>query len=76
MRENKKRKIRTSVFTLIEMVIVIAVILILTGIAIPTYQGIQSRARKTRATLEIEAFAAAIATFQLDMGRLPEATAG
>jgi len=67
-----ERKFTGSCFTLIEMVIVIAVILILTGIAIPAYQGIQSRARRSRAVLEIEAFNTAIATFQMDMGRLPK----
>ena len=67
----KKRKQSTTNFTLIEMVITISIILILTGIAIPAYNVITTNAKKTKVKAEIQNFATAIASFQLDMGRLP-----
>jgi len=67
----KGKKLNVSMFTLIELVTVIAIMLILAGIALPTYNGIRNRANKTKAVAEIQSFATAIASFQTDMGRLP-----
>ena len=72
MRRSNRKKNVISMFTLIELVTVIAIILILSGIAIPTYSVIRNNAKKTKATAEIQNFATAISAFQMDMGRLPK----
>ena len=72
MKKFRRKDISMNLFTLIELVTVIAIILILTGIAIPTYSVITNNAKKTKATAEIQNFETAIAAFQMDIGRLPK----
>jgi general secretion pathway protein G len=69
---SKEKKWNVLRFTLIELVTVIAIMLILAGIALPAYNGIRNRANKTKAVAEIQSFVTAIASFQTDMGRLPK----
>ena len=71
MKDLNKRTVYVSLFTLIELVTVIAIILILTGVAIPTYSIITNNAKKTKAIAEIQNFATVISAFEMDMGRLP-----
>ncbi len=71
MKKWNGKKVYNSLFTLIELVTVIAIILILTGIAIPTYSVITNNAKKTKAIAEIQNFATVISAFQMDIGRLP-----
>lgn len=64
-------------FTLLELVIVVTVIGILAGIAIPAYFGLVSNTRAAQAVADLEAVRAAVYLYYGDMGRWPnEAPAG
>ncbi len=58
--------------TLLELLIVIAIIGILSGIAIPFYFGQVEKARVIKATAELENLQIEITNFELDYNRLPE----
>ena len=55
MRLDRRARQRSRGFSLIELLIVIAIILILVGIAVPMYDKIQMNARETGAIGDIEA---------------------
>ena len=59
----------TQGFTLIEMLVVIAIIAILMGLAFPVFQGIQNSARKTSATNDMVQVVTAVNAFYTEYGR-------
>ena len=64
-------------FTLIELMVVIAIILILALIAIPAYRNMQDRARKSRVQSDLRTLANALQMFYTDWNQYPVmATAG
>lgn len=64
---------RRAAFTLIELLIVIAIIAILAGLAFPAVQGALESSKKAQARNDVQQIAAAIRAFELEYGRQPDA---
>jgi len=67
---------RPSGFTLIEVMMVVAVIGLLASVSIPTYQRFQLRSRQSERTTMLEAIRAAVEDYHVRQGRLPNDAGG
>jgi type IV pilus assembly protein PilA len=62
-------------FTLIELIVVIAILGILAAVLIPRFSGFQDKARATQALTDAKQIATAIDTFQIENNEWPSTTA-
>ncbi|MHB8107578.1 MAG: type II secretion system protein [Candidatus Cryosericum sp.] len=58
-------------FTLIELMVVIAIIIILAAIAIPNYLNMTKRAKNSRLSADMATLATALETYKTDWGQYP-----
>ena len=65
----------TAAFTLIELIVVIAVIVILAGLVLSTVGYVQKKAARSRAETEIAAMSAACESYKADNGVYPAGSA-
>jgi general secretion pathway protein G len=61
----------TGAFTLIELIVVVTVIVILTGLVLSTVGYVQKKAARSRAETEIAAMSAALESYKADNGVYP-----
>lgn len=67
---------RAGGFTLLELLVVILIIGLLTGIVGPRFMSQISRSEITAAKAQIDAFEKALETYRIDTGRYPSTTQG
>lgn len=62
-------------FTLVEILVVVSIIGLLAGLALPAIQGAQTAARKGKAKGEMQSIITALKSYQNEYGRLPDSSA-
>ena len=67
---------RKTAFTLIELLIVVAIIGVLAAIAVPNFLAAQTRAKVTRSLADMRALKLACATYRIDNNNFPDASTG
>ena len=67
-----RRHRRQRAFTIVELLIVIAIILVLAGLILATSGYVQTKAKRSRAEAEIAAISAALENYKADNGILSD----
>jgi prepilin-type N-terminal cleavage/methylation domain-containing protein len=75
-RQHKEEVVKRKGFTLIELMVVIAIIIILAAIAIPNYLKMTERAKRSRLAADFATLATVLETFKTDWGIYPVAGSG
>ncbi len=70
-----RRGVESAAFTLIELFVVMAVVIILLGLAFPAFNSVQNSARKTQAKNDLVQIVTAVNAFYTEYGKYPLATA-
>jgi len=73
--KNQTRRSRQGGFTLVEVIVVLSVILLLTGIAIPMLMSYMEDGRRARAESECKTLGSAVMSFYKDVGYWPSRNA-
>jgi type II secretory pathway pseudopilin PulG len=68
-------RLYTSAFTLIELIVVVAIIIVLAGLILGTSTYVQMKGKRSRAEVEIAAMSAALESYKADNGIYPRDTA-
>jgi len=68
-------RISVKSFTLVEILVVISIIGLLAGLALPAIQGAQTAARKGKAKAEMQSIITSLKAYQNEYGRLPNPSA-
>jgi prepilin-type N-terminal cleavage/methylation domain-containing protein len=66
----------TAGFTLVEVIVVLSVVLLLTGIAVPMLSSYMDDGRRARAQAEVKVVGAAVMSFYKDLGIYPTRNSG
>jgi prepilin-type N-terminal cleavage/methylation domain-containing protein len=74
-RHSKEEVVKRKGFTLIELMVVIAIIIILAAIAIPNYLQMTERAKRSRVSADMATLATVLETYKTDWGTYPVTTA-
>ena len=71
-----KRRHREQGFTLVELLVVMAILVLLAGIVAPRVIGYLGSSRAKAATVQIESLATSLELYRLDTGRYPSSQEG
>jgi general secretion pathway protein G len=63
-------------FTLVELMVVLAIIGVLAGIAVPSYNSYLNKAKQTKIKLDIAVLEQAVELYQMDTGKYPSTSEG
>ena len=67
---------RRSAFTLLEVMIVVAILVMLAAFAVPNLLGMQDEAKKKAAKVQVKAFESAVKMYKLKVGDYPSSGEG
>ena len=71
-----RKNMKTKGFTLVELLLVLAILAILAGVILPKFVGRTEQARQAAAKTDIHMLEAALDAFEVDTGRYPSSEEG